>query len=155
MTAMGEFALSTNLTFSGLMDGSGLDGLDEEILPASERLDLEKGNGKHGGVNNEKPEAIGQPKEDLDRKEGNGKKEREKGFEKEERDKVLGQVHGASERGSEGGNWDSERRTKRSSDGVEKKERKKAKLSVFKQEENDEKGNDGYKGEKQTPQASG
>lgn len=138
------------------MDGSSLGGLNEEMLPARERLDLEKGNGKHGWVNNQKLEAIGELMEDLDRKEGNRREERENGFEEEEKDKVLGQVHRASERDSEGGNWDSEGRTKRSSGEVEKKERKKAKLSLgFKpEEEDDEKPSDGYEEEPRIQQAS-
>ena len=175
MTATGEFALTTNLTFPGQPEKSCLGGLGGEMLPAGGRVDKEKENGKLGRVNNKKLEAIGQQKEDLDGKEGNGKDERTDGPRwhevngsavgglgdgqcewegEEEKDKAPDQVDRASQQGSEEGNRDLEGRAKRSFGGVGEKERKKAKLSVFKLEKEDEKYSNGYEGEQRTQQAS-
>ena len=172
MTATGEFALATNLTFSGLTDGSGLGGLGGEGLLASGRADKEKENGKPGRGNNKNVEAIGEQKESLNEKEKDGKKEKTEGFdglrwheinestvrrienrECGQGEGVLSQVDGTSEQDSDEGNRNLEGRMKRSSSGVGKKERKKAKLSILKlKEEEDEKGDDGYEGEQRTQQ---
>jgi len=75
--------------------------------------------------------------------------------EKEGEDKVVGQVLGVSEQDFQVENRDSEGRTKRSSSAMGKKEGKKAKLSVFKpDEEDDGKHSDGYEREQPTQLSS-